>query len=99
MYAGSTRGQNPVSVQSVFYELLRYFGYYGTGEYINMCHHVIIIIYVIQDILAEGYSSSQIISQLFDQLVNHSEINDHQKSEIAERLAVSVVLAVDAITQ
>ena len=47
--------------------------------------------YVIKDILAEGYSSSQIISQLFDQLVDHKEINDHQKSEVAERLAVSIV--------
>lgn len=42
----------------------------------------------VQDILAEGYSSSQIISQLFDQLVDHKEINDHQKSEVAERLAL-----------
>ena len=55
-----------------------------------MCH-VILIMYVIKDILAEGYSSSQIISQLFDQLVDHKEINDHQKSEVAERLAVSIV--------
>ena len=45
--------------------------------------------HVIQDILADGYSSSQIISQLFDELVNRKDINDNQKSEIAERLAVS----------
>ena len=45
--------------------------------------------HVIQDILADGYSSSQIISQLFDELVYHKEINDNQKSQIAERLAVS----------
>ena len=42
-----------------------------------------------QDILADGYSSSQIISQIFDQLVEHKEISDRKKSMIAERLAVS----------
>ena len=49
--------------------------------------------HVIQDILADGYSSSQIISQLFDELVNLRDIDDNQKSEIAERLAVSSTTA------
>ena len=42
-----------------------------------------------QDILADGYSASQIITQVFDHLVNQAGINDQQKSEVAERLAVS----------
>ncbi|XP_065887520.1 replication factor C subunit 4-like [Dysidea avara] len=42
----------------------------------------------VQDILADGYSASQIITQVFDHLVNQAGINDQQKSEVAERLAL-----------
>jgi len=45
----------------------------------------------VQDILADGYSASQIITQVFDQLVTRTGINDQQKSEVAERLAVSTL--------
>ena len=42
-----------------------------------------------QDMIAEGHSAAQIITQLHDLLVPMSDINDRQKSAIMERLAVS----------
>ncbi|XP_070538431.1 replication factor C subunit 4-like [Ptychodera flava] len=43
---------------------------------------------IVKEIMAEGHSASQILSQMHDILVQKPDISDKQKSAIAERLAV-----------
>ncbi|XP_072180352.1 replication factor C subunit 4-like [Diadema setosum] len=42
----------------------------------------------VQDLLQNGYSASQVVSQVFDVIVERGELTDKQKSAIAERLAI-----------
>lgn len=42
-----------------------------------------------QDLIAEGYSASQTLSQLHSKLVRMDGLTDKQKSTIAERMGVS----------
>ena len=43
----------------------------------------------VQDFLLDGYSVTQMLSQLFDMIVVMDTVTDKQKSVIAERMGVS----------
>jgi len=42
----------------------------------------------IKEIIAEGHAAAQIINQVHDRIVEMSELNDHQKSAIMEKIAI-----------
>ncbi|XP_073255287.1 replication factor C subunit 4-like [Porites lutea] len=42
----------------------------------------------VKEIIAEGHAAAQIINQVHDRIVEMSELNDHQKSAILEKLAI-----------
>ena len=50
----------------------------------------------LQDLIAEGYSASQTLSQLHSKLVRMDGLTDKQKSTIAERMGVSQCVGMQA---
>jgi len=42
----------------------------------------------VKEIIAEGHAAAQVINQIHDRIVEMSELNDHQKSAILEKLAI-----------
>ena len=48
----------------------------------------------VKDVILEGHSGYQIITQLHDQLITNDNLNDKQKSVVMERLAVSYYLSI-----
>ncbi|XP_015752831.1 PREDICTED: replication factor C subunit 4-like [Acropora digitifera] len=42
----------------------------------------------VKEIIAEGHAAAQVINQVHDRIVEMTELNDHQKSAITEKLAI-----------
>ncbi|XP_015754298.1 PREDICTED: replication factor C subunit 4-like [Acropora digitifera] len=42
----------------------------------------------VKEIIAEGHAAAQVINQVHDRVVEMTELNDHQKSAITEKLAI-----------
>ncbi len=53
----------------------------------------------VDDIIAEGFSVTQFISQLHDAVVSDNQITDNQKSAICEKLAVSEARLIDGASE
>ena len=57
--------------------------------YILVCYAYVCLCACVQEIIAEGYSGSQTLSQLHNRIVSMDTLTDKQKSIVAERMGVS----------
>lgn len=53
----------------------------------------------VENIMSEGFSITQFISQLHDTVVSENSLTDHQKSAICEKLAVSEGRLIDGANE
>lgn len=53
----------------------------------------------VNNIMAEGFSITQLLSQLHDAIVNSDDLSDRQKSVICEKMAVSEARLIDGASE
>ncbi len=73
-----------------------YYQHLGFSIYTFAKYYTIVILFwpvtvCLQDIMAEGHSAHQVITQMHDLLLLLEDLTDEQKSAIFERLAVSFI--------
>ena len=52
-----------------------------------------------EHLMAEGFSVTQIISQLHDTVTSDQDLTDHQKSSICEKLAIAEARLIDGANE
>merc|ERR1712038_1351551 len=53
----------------------------------------------VEHLMAEGFSVTQIISQLHDTVTSDQDLTDHQKSSICEKLAIAEARLIDGANE
>ena len=52
-----------------------------------------------EHLMAEGFSVTQIISQLHDTVTSDQDLTDHQKSSVCEKLAIAEARLIDGANE
>ena len=53
----------------------------------------------VENLVAEGFSVTQFISQLHDKVTTDQDLSDHQKSSICEKLAIAEARLIDGANE